>query len=325
MRTRVVPFVFVAMLVAAGAVQAAMIPLSRSQLAAGADLILTGTVTEARSSWNDDASVIYTDVTVAVSHLDKGSVGRSVVLRVPGGEVGDIGMAVEDVPVPAVGDRATFYLTGPVEPGVYRLFGGGQGVVSSGLLDKPAPKLYSYSGYHRSPASCYYHTNTSLPGDWVGVLQSADAAWDGAGSVFRFYYEGTTGSGGPTYDGINVVTRTNMGSGGILAQNTYWYIRRTKVVVENDIVFNSYYPWSTSGSPSAYDVQNIGTHEMGHSLVLNDLYQAAQAEQTMYGYANVGETKKQTLEQGDVDGVIRIYGVGVDAARPAARAPASAD
>jgi len=323
MRTRIVPFVAVALLVAAGAVQAAMVPLSRSQLDAGADLIVTGTITAARSGWNEDATAIYTDVTVAVSRLDKGSAGSPVVVRVPGGELDDIGMAVEDMPRFSVGDRATFYLVATGEPGVYGLFAARQGVVA-GLLDKP-PKMYSYSGYHRSPASCYYHTNTSLPGDWVSALQTADAAWNGAGSAFRFNYEGTTGSGGPVYDGINAITRANLGSGGILAQNSYWYNRRTKVVVENDIVFNTYYSWSTTGSVSAYDVQNVGTHEMGHCLVLNDLYQAAQAEQTMYGYAAAGETKKRTLEQGDRDGIKYIYGAGLDAGRPAARAPASAD
>jgi len=98
-----------------------------------------------------------------------------------------------------------------------------------------------------------------------------------------------------------------MGGGGTLAANYYWYNRRTKIVYENDIVFNTYYPWSTAGAAGYYDVQNIGTHEQGHCLVLNDLYQSYQSEQTMYGYGAKGETKKQTLESGDIEGINYIY------------------
>jgi len=312
-------------LLAAGATRAAMIQLTASELDAGADVVLTGTVTATRSAWDEDETAIHTDVTLAVERVDRGITDGPVVVRVPGGEVDDIGMAVEDVPRFAAGDRARFYLVRTAEPGVYRLFGAGP---AADPLDKPPPKptkLYSYSGYHREQASCYYHVNSSLPGDWVSAIQAADAEWDGAGSGFRFHYEGTTGNGGPTYDGINVVTRANLGSGGILAQNTYWYIRRGKIVVENDIVFNTYYPWATNGSVAAFDVQNIATHEMGHSLVLNDLYQAAQAEQTMYGYGALGETKKRTLEQGDREGIIYIYGVGTDATRTSVRPPVATD
>jgi hypothetical protein len=99
---------------------------------------------------------------------------------------------------------------------------------------------------------------------------------------------------------------------GILAQNTYWYNRKTKIVSENDIVFNTRYSWSTTGDPASYDIQNIGTHEMGHCLVLNDLYKSYQSELTLYGYGSLGETKKQTLETGDRNGIVYIYGAGAD-------------
>ena len=55
----------------------------------------------------------------------------------------------------------------------------------------------------------------------------------------------------------------------------------------------------TLGLSGRYDVQNIGTHEAGHTFGLGDMYEPADSEQTMYGYASTGETKKRTLEWGD--------------------------
>ncbi len=55
------------------------------------------------------------------------------------------------------------------------------------------------------------------------------------------------------------------------------------------------------------DFESIAIHELGHSIGMNDLYSATCSEQTMYGYAAYGETKKRTLEDGDVMGVWELY------------------
>ncbi len=57
------------------------------------------------------------------------------------------------------------------------------------------------------------------------------------------------------------------------------------------------------------DLQNIATHELGHALGLADLYDetAPVPEQTMYGYASSGETKKRTLADGDIAGITALY------------------
>jgi hypothetical protein len=55
------------------------------------------------------------------------------------------------------------------------------------------------------------------------------------------------------------------------------------------------------------DVQNVATHESGHSLSLFDLYGGADTDKTMYGIIANGETKKRTLEQDDRDGVAYLY------------------
>lgn len=53
--------------------------------------------------------------------------------------------------------------------------------------------------------------------------------------------------------------------------------------------------------------ESIATHELGHSVGLDDLYDGSCSEQTMYGYATEGETKKRTLEAGDIAGVQELY------------------
>ena len=295
-----------ALLVLAAMGQAMMVQLPQSALDANAELIVSGTVTGTESRWNNDNSSIYTYVTLAVDKVDKGTADQAVTVRVPGGEVGDVGMAVEDMPVFQIGDRVTLWLVS--REGNLELLDGMQSVTQP--TDARPLVYYSYSGYHRDPASCNYYTYSGLPSGWAGAIQAGGVTWSTAGSAFRFDYLGTTSASGTVYDGQNVVSRGSL-SNGILAQNTYWYNRATKHVVENDIVFNTLYQWSTSGAPGYYDVQNIGTHEMGHCLVLNDLYKSYHSELTMYGYGATGETKKQTLEAGDIQGIKVIYGTGL--------------
>ncbi len=81
-------------------------------------------------------------------------------------------------------------------------------------------------------------------------------------------------------------------------------------IVEWDMVFNDALPepWGDATlQPAAWDVENIATHEIGHAAGLGDLYTIAAAEQTMFGYASPGETKKRTLESGDIAGITTLY------------------
>ncbi|MFQ6105069.1 MAG: matrixin family metalloprotease [Candidatus Glassbacteria bacterium] len=79
---------------------------------------------------------------------------------------------------------------------------------------------------------------------------------------------------------------------------------------ETDISFNSNYLWNCEGNPSwnEMDVQNIATHELGHSLGLGhtSYYNA-----TMYAYADYGETKKRSLHWDDIDGIEYLYPAAV--------------
>lgn len=160
---------------------------------------------------------------------------------------------------------------------------------------------YSYDGqrFVYNVNSCYY--SSSIPSSWNTALSNARATWNSAGSPFRINYA----SGA-----ANVIYASALGSNGIPASTTHTVHpnpSQPKLHSSAAIRFNNYYPWSTSGESGKFDVQNIGTHELGHWLCLLDMYSGADAEKTMYGYAGAGETKKRSLASDDINGINRIY------------------
>lgn len=88
-----------------------------------------------------------------------------------------------------------------------------------------------------------------------------------------------------------------------------WYNQKTKNVIEYDIVFDSgdNYGIAEVDSGNFLDLRNIATHEAGHTLVLEDLYQDKYSEMPMYGYSSYNETKKRSIEWGDLDGIHELY------------------
>ena len=79
-------------------------------------------------------------------------------------------------------------------------------------------------------------------------------------------------------------------------------------LVEWDMIFDDVdFDWSKTGEASKMDFESIATHELGHAVGLGDLYTLECSEQTMYGYATEGETKKRTLEAGDIAGIQSLY------------------
>ena len=90
-----------------------------------------------------------------------------------------------------------------------------------------------------------------------------------------------------------------------------WYNASTKELTEVDTVFNTKYQWSytaytgsndCSGASGTYDLKNLATHEFGHWVGLDDLYNQADKDLTMYGYADTQELKKDSLGAGDISG-----------------------
>jgi hypothetical protein len=112
-------------------------------------------------------------------------------------------------------------------------------------------------------------------------------------------------------DGMNSIVFQEYGSSSVIAVTRTWYGRFNKTAVESDILFNTLYEWSDGKDPvtsPVMDIQNIATHEIGHTLGLSDIYSRPCNLVTMYGYSGYNETIKQTLEPSDITGLQQIYG-----------------
>lgn len=157
---------------------------------------------------------------------------------------------------------------------------------------------YSAPGYRWSGTSAYYGWDWwgSIPSDWKNPIRNAAGAWNTAGSVFRLNEDYWTGN----------IYKASLGTSGPLARTQGQLNGNTITSIQT--TFNSDKTWSTTGESGKNDVQNTATHEFGHWLVLGDLYGSGDTEITMYYTANLGETKKRTLEQDDKNGIIYIYG-----------------
>jgi hypothetical protein len=142
-------------------------------------------------------------------------------------------------------------------------------------------------------------------------IKAAFETWD-ATTSFALYgttTEYATSGPGVKLDGKNTVQWASIdGPGGIIGATYYWYYKATKEMVEFDIVLDSSDPWSLTGASDTFDVQNVATHEAGHTLVLQDIYSPKDCGLTMHAYTWKGDILKRTLAPGDVLGVQAIYG-----------------
>lgn len=141
--------------------------------------------------------------------------------------------------------------------------------------------------------------------DVVTVIKSSADTWDEQTKFTVFQYMGTTGRSAGKYDGYNVVSWGSYRAG-VIAVTYIWYVGDT--IIETDTRLNTFYRWSLKGELNKMDVQNIMTHEFGHWCGLDDLYEDKDYWLTMYGYADYGETYKQTLGLGDILGLQAVYG-----------------
>ncbi|UCG95681.1 MAG: matrixin family metalloprotease [archaeon] len=114
-------------------------------------------------------------------------------------------------------------------------------------------------------------------------------------------------------DGKNEVYFGDIDQPGAIGVTIVWGVfsgpPKGRKLVEWDQIYDQVdFDWSDSGEPGKMDFESIATHELGHSVGLDDLYDSGCSEMTMYGYADYGETKKRTLEDGDITGVSELYG-----------------
>lgn len=115
-------------------------------------------------------------------------------------------------------------------------------------------------------------------------------------------------------DGVNTASFGSYPDNAVIAVTNVWgYFGgppQTRELVEWDMLFNNSSEWTWGdglNDPTLMDVQNIATHELGHSFGMADLYDTSCNLETMYGYSTEGETSKRDLNSGDIQGIQELY------------------
>ncbi len=98
------------------------------------------------------------------------------------------------------------------------------------------------------------------------------------------------------------------GGGGIVAITPVWYFTSGQII-DADVLFNgSEFSFTTSGEPGAFDVGDVGTHELGHLLGLDH---SGWAGATMYPYVDPVVVLQRSLAADEVHGLRDISPLGV--------------
>jgi hypothetical protein len=127
-------------------VMALMIKMTTPELTKQAKAIIRGKVTDMRSEWDPERRFIWTLVTISVSKCIKGDTlpGEEVIVKIPGGVVGQIGQVTEDTPIFKRGEDVLLFISPEVYRGekVFRVNGNFQGkhtIKNDMVIEKKIP------------------------------------------------------------------------------------------------------------------------------------------------------------------------------------------
>ncbi len=146
----------------------------------------------------------------------------------------------------------------------------------------------------------------------VSAIATSAETWDAATSseILNDAYAVDYGAVYGAQNFVNAIDFADYPDDRVIAITSVWYTPRGKQIVEFDMRFNTRFSWGDAEiNPAKMDVQNIAVHELGHAVGLADIYSTACSPVTMYGYSTEGETHKRTLEQPDITGLQKMYGI----------------
>lgn len=120
-----------------------------------------------------------------------------------------------------------------------------------------------------SVVSYFINANTPQVTNETDAVKNAAHSWSQIfPSGLMLSYSGSTSvTDSSLPDDLNTVCWKDEGASGYLAHSYSWYWLSNNIIFETDLVFNDYYPWSTSGSD--YDIETVALHEFGHSVGLD--------------------------------------------------------
>lgn len=161
-----------------------------------------------------------------------------------------------------------------------------------------------------------YIVHPDLEATVAGAISTSAETWDTATSTELFSdtygVDEAVSWDSDAPDGRNELLYGNYPSPGVIAVTVVWgYFSAPpslREIIEFDVLFDTDFVWGDAMlDPTVMDLQNIAIHEIGHGAGLDDIYETACSEVTMYGYSDYGETKKRTLEPPDIKGLLTLY------------------
>lgn len=163
---------------------------------------------------------------------------------------------------------------------------------------------YTFTGWRWNAAENYQASggggiSTSTA---VSVFNTAGNTWDNQDPFNMFGSVSSGSSSVPVFNNINQFNWANLASTTIAST---WTWSSGGVASESDASYNTDFAWSTSGASNAMDLQNIATHELGHTFGMG--HSSASSCLTMYPSGSLGETRKRTLGDGDILGIQARY------------------
>jgi hypothetical protein len=183
------------------------------------------------------------------------------------------------------------------------------------------------AGWHMPPSWTYLLNSSSVPfsvggsGVLATIAQNSFNAWNSelGDKAITLKNGGTTFVVKAARDKKNIITWGTAPASALAI--TYIWTYGDGTTAELDTIMNQKYFWKWAQDKdcghcdtgdicaftNAYDAQSIMTHELGHWFGLNDMYDQAYSDDTMYGYGGKWETKGDTPAAGDIAGLKVIY------------------
>lgn len=210
--------------------------------------------------------------------------------------------------------KALGYEPGTLEKVVFIHYANGKSEVKGAK----APTCYKLLGVKWRSLPVSYVVDPALEATVGGAVGVSAETWDAATTkeLFNDSYTIASANWDSDYpDGKNEYSFGNYSQSGVIAVTVVWsgvpLGSKGRQIIEYDVLFDTDYPWGDADVSgfSVMDLQNIAVHETGHGVGLGDVYDSACGAVTMYGYSDYGETSKRTLEQPDITGLRKLYGI----------------
>jgi hypothetical protein len=200
--------------------------------------------------------------------------------------------------------------------------GGGGGTTTCYSLMSSGAKWKAVEGFIVDPAT----SSPITPASVANNIESALSQWENAivppTAIFGTGSTAAIGAAaraaiGSSANGLNEFVFDSIQQNGVIAVTIVWgrfsgptfarqLVEWDMIFDDEDFEFVDFVTGVTPITPNTMDFLNIFQHEAGHALGLSHPSSTCNDE-TMFASAAAGETKKRSLESGDIAGINALY------------------